>query len=126
MSPTLALVHDANILQSNPRTQLLLIVVSLLPHDYVLIYGSIFLRLLLTIQFTQAELEGIQLQRIEVVPRLGIGKAEYMAKFPMSMGKIPALEGPRVKLIETVAIAVVSARPETLPISSSPVLSIAQ
>ena len=47
---TLALVHDANMLQSNPRTQLLLIVVSLLPSDYVLIYGRISLRLLLTIQ----------------------------------------------------------------------------
>jgi elongation factor 1-gamma len=51
-----------------------------------------------------AELEGIRLKCIEVIPRENIRKAEYMAKFPLSQGKIPAVEGPQLKLTETIAI----------------------
>ena len=53
-----------------------------------------------------AEAEGIPLQLCEVVPRDGIGKADYIKKFPLARGKIPGLEGPKgLKLTETVAIA---------------------
>ncbi|KAL4782542.1 glutathione S-transferase [Aspergillus varians] len=39
-----------------------------------------------------------------VIPRQGVGKKEYMEKFPLSLGKIPGLEGPGVQLTETLAI----------------------
>ncbi|KAF8534752.1 hypothetical protein BDD12DRAFT_918824 [Trichophaea hybrida] len=51
-----------------------------------------------------AAAEGIELNHVEVVPRKNIGKEEYMAKFPLSSGKIPGLEGPVVMLTETLAI----------------------
>ncbi|KAF8252248.1 glutathione-S-transferase theta, GST [Wilcoxina mikolae CBS 423.85] len=51
-----------------------------------------------------AAAEGIELNHVEVVPRKNIGKEEYMAKFPLSSGKIPGLEGPGVMLTETLAI----------------------
>ena len=56
----------------------------------------------------QAAAEGIPLTHVEVIPREGIGKAEYISKFPLSRGKIPGLEGPEgLKLIETLAITTV-------------------
>jgi elongation factor 1-gamma len=57
---------------------------------------------------SQAAAEGITLDQSLVVPRKGINKAAYMEQFPLSQGKIPALEGPDVKITETVAIAYVS------------------
>lgn len=62
-----------------------------------------------SLMFTfQAAAEGIELNHFEVIPRMNIGKDEYMAKFPLSMGKIPGLEGPHVLLTETMAITTVS------------------
>ncbi|KAB8210960.1 glutathione S-transferase [Aspergillus parasiticus] len=52
-----------------------------------------------------AAAEGIELNHFEVIPRRGVNKAEYMARFPRSQGKIPALEGPNIKLTETLSIA---------------------
>ncbi|KAL8897461.1 MAG: hypothetical protein Q9207_007206, partial [Kuettlingeria erythrocarpa] len=53
----------------------------------------------------QAAAEGIELDHVEVVPREGIGKTEYLSKFPLSRGKIPGLDGPDgLKLTETLAI----------------------
>lgn len=43
-----------------------------------------------------------------MIPRRGVNKAEYMARFPRSQGKIPGLEGPNIKLTETLSIAMVS------------------
>ncbi|KAF8581884.1 glutathione-S-transferase theta, GST [Ramaria rubella] len=51
-----------------------------------------------------AAAEGIPLNHFRVVIRTDIGREEYMAKFPLSRGKIPGLEGPNVKLTETLAI----------------------
>ena len=39
---------------------------------------------------------------------MGINKAAYVERFPLSQGKIPAIEGPGIKLTETIAIATVS------------------
>ncbi|QMW30600.1 hypothetical protein G4B84_005981 [Aspergillus flavus NRRL3357] len=55
-----------------------------------------------------AAAEGIELNHFEVIPRRGVNKAEYMARFPRSQGKIPGLEGPNIKLTETLSIAMVS------------------
>ncbi|KAI4176239.1 MAG: hypothetical protein LQ346_007918, partial [Caloplaca aetnensis] len=53
----------------------------------------------------EAAAEGIELDQVEVIPREGIGKTEYLSKFPLSRGKIPGLEGPDgLKLTETLAI----------------------
>lgn len=60
----------------------------------------------------QAAAEGISLNQSLVVPRKGINKSAYMELFPLSQGKIPALEGPGIKITETIAIAYVSRRPE--------------
>jgi len=51
-----------------------------------------------------AEFEGIPLELLEVIPRKNVGKAEYVAKFPLSQGKIPGIEGPDLRLTETIAI----------------------
>ena len=55
----------------------------------------------------QAAAEDIPITLFTVVPSKGTGKAEYMARFPMSRGKIPGLEGKGVKLTETLAITTV-------------------
>ena len=47
-----------------------------------------------------------------------------MAKFPLSLGKIPAIEGPHVKFTETVAIFVVSKSWTSLDIISLDILYI--
>ncbi|KAF2623210.1 glutathione-S-transferase theta, GST [Macroventuria anomochaeta] len=52
-----------------------------------------------------AAAEGIELDQSLVVPRKNINKAAYMKLFPLSLGKIPALEGPDVSITETIAIA---------------------
>lgn len=58
---------------------------------------------------TQAAAEGIELNQVEVIPREGIGKSEYLTKFPLSRGKIPGLEGlDGLRLTETLAITTVS------------------
>lgn len=57
----------------------------------------------------QAAAEGITLNTSLVVPRKGINKASYMEAFPLSQGKIPAIEGNGVKITETIAICYVSA-----------------
>jgi len=44
---------------------------------------------------------------VEVIPRNNLGKVEYMAKFPLSHGKIPAIEGPDLQLTETIALVTV-------------------
>lgn len=56
----------------------------------------------------QAAAEGISLHQSLVVPRKNINKATYQVRFPLSQGKIPGLEGPGIKLTETIAIAYVS------------------
>ena len=59
-------------------------------------------------RFLQAELENIPLKLVEVIPRRNIGVVEYTAKFPLSHGKIPGMEGPDLQLTETIAIITVS------------------
>ncbi|KAJ3500272.1 hypothetical protein NM208_g17183 [Fusarium decemcellulare] len=51
-----------------------------------------------------AAAEGITLNQSLVVPRKGINKAAYMEVFPLSQGKIPAIEGNGVRITETIAI----------------------
>ncbi|KAB8245371.1 glutathione-S-transferase theta, GST [Aspergillus flavus] len=51
-----------------------------------------------------AAAEGIKLNHSLVIPRNGINKTTYIERFPLSQGKIPALEGPVVKITETIAI----------------------
>ncbi|KAI9039799.1 uncharacterized protein KD926_009016 [Aspergillus affinis] len=53
---------------------------------------------------TTAAAEDITLNHSLVVPRNSINKATYIERFPLSQGKIPALEGPGVKITETIAI----------------------
>lgn len=59
----------------------------------------------------QAAAEGIKLNHSLVIPRNGINKTTYIERFPLSQGKIPALEGPVVKITETIAICYVSGKP---------------
>lgn len=51
-----------------------------------------------------AELEGIPVELVEVIPRKNVGKDEYRAKFPLSQGKIPGIEVQGLRLTETIAI----------------------
>lgn len=62
----------------------------------------------LMLQEHQAAAEGITLTQSLVIPRNGVNKAAYMERFPLSQGKIPGLEGPGVKLTETISIVYVS------------------
>jgi len=57
-----------------------------------------------------AELESLDVELTEVIPRANIGKVEYMAKFPLSRGKIPGLETADLKITETIAIVTYLAR----------------
>ncbi|KAK1139079.1 hypothetical protein N8T08_001325 [Aspergillus melleus] len=57
-----------------------------------------------TIYGYPAAAEGITVNHSLVVPRNGINKTTYIERFPLSQGKIPALEGPGVKITETIAI----------------------
>lgn len=45
---------------------------------------------------------------VEVQPRRNIRREEYLSKFPLSQGKIPGFEGPKISLTETIAISLVS------------------
>ncbi|KAF1823291.1 glutathione-S-transferase theta, GST [Dissoconium aciculare CBS 342.82] len=47
---------------------------------------------------------GISLKQSLVVPRMGVNKTSYMERFPLSQGKIPAIQGPGIMLTETIAI----------------------
>ncbi|RAO72342.1 uncharacterized protein BHQ10_008354 [Talaromyces amestolkiae] len=47
---------------------------------------------------------------VEVQPRRNIRREEYVSKFPLSQGKIPGLEGPKISLTETIAISLYLAR----------------
>ncbi|KAI1324623.1 glutathione-S-transferase theta, GST [Xylariaceae sp. FL0255] len=57
-----------------------------------------------------AAAQGIHLDELEVIPRKNVNRDLLIEKFPMSAGKIPALEGPDIKLTETVAIALYLAK----------------
>ena len=56
----------------------------------------------------QAAAEGIDLIESIIIPRNNVNTATYMERFPLSQGKIPAIEGPNIKITETVAIATVN------------------
>ncbi|KAI1826180.1 glutathione-S-transferase theta, GST [Xylaria intraflava] len=53
-----------------------------------------------------AAAEGINTNEVTVIPRQNVNRDLIIEKFPRSSGKIPAFEGPKVKLTETIAIAV--------------------
>lgn len=57
---------------------------------------------------TQAELQGIPINLVEIQPRGNIGREEHLSRFPLSQGKIPGFKGPKVSLTETIAISLVS------------------
>lgn len=48
---------------------------------------------------------------VEVQPRRNIRGEEYVSKFPLSQGKIPGLQGPKIGLTETIAISLVCYEP---------------
>ncbi|KAH8658399.1 glutathione-S-transferase theta, GST [Xylariales sp. PMI_506] len=57
-----------------------------------------------------AAAQEIHLDQVEVIPRMEMNRDLLIREFPMSSGKIPALEGPGVKLTETLAISVYLAK----------------
>ncbi|KAG5981324.1 hypothetical protein E4U55_003075 [Claviceps digitariae] len=52
-----------------------------------------------------AAAQGIPLNLVEVVPRRNVNTQLMLDKFPRSLGKIPALEAPHIKLTETISIS---------------------
>ncbi|RMD41934.1 hypothetical protein DV735_g3155, partial [Chaetothyriales sp. CBS 134920] len=54
--------------------------------------------------------EDIPVTVSEVVPRQDINRDSHIERFPLSQGKIPAIEGEDIKLQETIAIAVYFAK----------------
>lgn len=58
-------------------------------------------------EWFKAFLEGVDIELSKVVPRNYIGTDAYIAKFPLSKGKIPGLEGPGIKIHEVIAISTV-------------------
>ncbi|KAF4629852.1 hypothetical protein G7Y89_g8286 [Cudoniella acicularis] len=82
----------------NPRTRIIKIVVT--P-----IFSRLYSPHSVNPTCSQAAAEGITLNQSLVVPRKGINKFAHMENFPLSQGKIPALEGPGIKITETIAIA---------------------
>ncbi|KAJ5088675.1 hypothetical protein N7456_012291 [Penicillium angulare] len=58
----------------------------------------------------QAALEGIPLHLSIVVPRMYINTEDYLAEFPLSRTKVPALKGPDIQITEVIAIAMYISR----------------
>ena len=107
LSPTPALKPSV---QRNPRCRVVAIVV----RDYCSLPNPNLTTELASQTYhlgcanSQATAKHIPLENVTVVPRDGIGKDEFIVKFPRSRGKIPGLECPDgTVLTETLAIVTV-------------------